>query len=170
MNRTIKDATVKRYYYDARSTATASRRLRLSIQFRPQAQDPKRPHALRVHLQGLDFPARTIHIQSEPANAGTKHLVADARSSARGVPFFFSLATAVPIRKTATATIRFSRNRSRMSDWSRCSTPFSFADWETAIPRTWRAAGAVAQDAWMARVRAASAGAASGLLRQAPLP
>ncbi len=32
-------------------------------------------HTLRIHLQMLDCPARTIQIQSAPANAGTKHLV-----------------------------------------------------------------------------------------------
>jgi transposase len=32
------------------------------------------PHALRIHPQMLDFPARTIQTQSAPENAGTKHL------------------------------------------------------------------------------------------------
>ena len=37
------------------------------------------PHTLRIHLQMLDFPARTIQIQFAPANAGTKHLATLAR-------------------------------------------------------------------------------------------
>ncbi len=44
------------------------------LQLRQTAQDPQRPHALRVHLQGLDKRARTIHPQPAPANAGTKQL------------------------------------------------------------------------------------------------
>ena len=58
MNRTIKDATVKRYHYETTTIAPASRRLRRRLQFRPPAEDPQRPHALRVHLQtdGLSEP------------------------------------------------------------------------------------------------------------------
>jgi hypothetical protein len=42
-------------------------------------QDAQRPHALRIHLQSLANPARTIHPQYAPANAGTKHLTALAK-------------------------------------------------------------------------------------------
>ena len=56
-----------------RPARSSPRRLRLSLQFRPAPEDPQRPHALRVHLQALDFRARTIHPRSNPPNAGTKH-------------------------------------------------------------------------------------------------
>lgn len=63
MNRTIKDATVKRFHYGhehlRRHLPTSSRPTSLAAGSRPQ-----RPHALRVHLQGMGFPART---------AGTKN-------------------------------------------------------------------------------------------------
>ena len=76
MNRTIKEATVKRYHYETpRRAANAPRRLRRRLQLRAPAQDPQRPHALRVHLQALDEGAQKIHPQSAPPNAGTKHLV-----------------------------------------------------------------------------------------------
>lgn len=57
-----------------RPAPPASRRLRRRLQLRSQAQDPLRPHALRVHLQGMGLSARTLLAQSAPANAGTKHL------------------------------------------------------------------------------------------------
>lgn len=56
-----------------RSASTTPRRLRRSLQLRPQAQDPQGPHALRVHLQNMGRPARTLQVKSDPANAGTKH-------------------------------------------------------------------------------------------------
>ena len=76
MNRTIKDATVKRFHYDNHD------QLRnhladfiCSLQFRSKTEDPQRPHALRVHLQTMDNRTRTVHPQPNPSNAGTKHLV-----------------------------------------------------------------------------------------------
>ena len=43
MNRTIKDATVKRFHYDSHDQLRRHlRRLRRRLQFRPQAQDPAR--------------------------------------------------------------------------------------------------------------------------------
>lgn len=80
MNRTIKDATVKRFYYEGHSIASAPRRLRRCLQFRPQAQDPQRLHALRVHLQDMGFTARTLYPRSAPPDAGTKHLMVKAGS------------------------------------------------------------------------------------------
>ena len=75
MNRTIKEATVQRYHYDRpRSARSSPRRLHQRLQLRPTAEDPQGPHALRIHLQMLDYPARTIQTQSDPSNAGTKHL------------------------------------------------------------------------------------------------
>ena len=83
MNRTIKEATVKRYHYDRHDQLESSpRRLHQRLQLRPAAEDPEGPHALRIHLQMLDFRARTIQTQSAPANAGTKHLTAPGTASA----------------------------------------------------------------------------------------
>lgn len=49
MNRTIKDATVKRFYYESHN------QLRQYLaDFAPQTEGPQRPHALRKHLQNLD--------------------------------------------------------------------------------------------------------------------
>ena len=57
------------------SSAThAPRRLHGGLQLRAKAQDPRRSHALRIHLQDLDFGARQIHPQSDPTNAGTEQL------------------------------------------------------------------------------------------------
>src|SRR5207248_10672066 len=49
-------------------------RLRHRLQLRPSSQDPERPFPLRIHLQYLDKRVRMIHSQSDPSNAGTKHL------------------------------------------------------------------------------------------------
>jgi hypothetical protein len=54
--------------------ARPSSQLRRPLQFRPQAQDPQRPHAIPVHLQMLDFGPEKIQPGSTPSNAGTKHL------------------------------------------------------------------------------------------------
>jgi transposase len=57
-----------------RSARSTPFRLHQRLQLRSAAEDPEGPHALRIHLQMLDFPARTIQTQSAPANAGTKQL------------------------------------------------------------------------------------------------
>ena len=44
-----------------RPTADAPRRRHGRIQLRTQAQDPQRTHALRIHLQNLDFRGRSAH-------------------------------------------------------------------------------------------------------------
>ena len=62
MNRTIKEAAVKRNHNDSHD------------QLRPQAQDTRRPHSLRGHLQNLDFRARTIQPQPDSTDAGTENL------------------------------------------------------------------------------------------------
>ena len=36
---------------------------------------PQRPHAIRIHLQGLDFRTTTIQAKSDPSNTGIEHLV-----------------------------------------------------------------------------------------------
>src|ERR1700722_2694707 len=58
-----------------RSARSSPCRIHQRLQLRPSAEDPKGPHPLRIYLQMLDFPARTIQTQSAPENAGTKPLV-----------------------------------------------------------------------------------------------
>jgi transposase InsO family protein len=75
MNRTIKDATVKRFHYDNHDQLrTHLAGLHGRLQLRHAAEDPRRPHALRIHLQGLDLRAGSIHPRSDPPDAGTEHL------------------------------------------------------------------------------------------------
>jgi transposase InsO family protein len=75
MNRTIKDATVKRYFYDthnqlkAHLTDSTAR-----LQLRPKTQDSQRPYALRIPLQNMDANPRQIYPKPNPSNAGTKQL------------------------------------------------------------------------------------------------
>ena len=78
MNRTIKDATVKRYHLrNPRPTAPASRRLPRSLQFRSQTEDPEGPHPLRSHLPNLDprtqrFIANPTQQTPGPNNQGAR--------------------------------------------------------------------------------------------------
>src|SRR6201993_5320932 len=58
-----------------RSARSSPCRIHQRLQLPPSAEDPKGPHPLRIYLQMLDFPARTIQTQSAPENVGTKHLV-----------------------------------------------------------------------------------------------
>ncbi len=71
MNRTLKEATVKRFHYDTTTSSAAPQRLRRRLQLRPAAEDPQGPHPLRSHLQSLDIRAKTIHARPAPPNAGT---------------------------------------------------------------------------------------------------
>jgi hypothetical protein len=74
LNRTIKEATVRRFHYDChRSASKPPVRLHRSLQFRPSPQDPQGALASRVHLQTMDNRAAKIQVQSAPSNAGTKH-------------------------------------------------------------------------------------------------
>jgi transposase InsO family protein len=62
MNRTIKDATVKRFHYESHDQL----RQHLAdfvrgLQLRPPPEDPTGPHALRSHLQSLDGRAVQVH-------------------------------------------------------------------------------------------------------------
>src|SRR5262245_19550685 len=57
-----------------RSARSSPCRLHHRLQLRSAAEDPEGPHTLRIHLQMLDFPARTIQTQPAPANAGTTQL------------------------------------------------------------------------------------------------
>ena len=89
MNRTIKEATVKRFHYDSHDQLRphlADFLLRRGnspldcclfpphLQLRPKAQDAEWPHALRIHLQNPDIRAGTIHPKPDPPDAGTEHL------------------------------------------------------------------------------------------------
>ena len=75
MNRTLKEATVKRFYYETHGHF----RQHLAdfvnaYNFARRPQNPQRTHTLRVHLLDLDKRAATIHTQSNPSKPGTKHL------------------------------------------------------------------------------------------------
>ncbi|MGB3315877.1 MAG: hypothetical protein WBB85_15840, partial [Albidovulum sp.] len=48
---------------------TGSRRLQAT-----SIENAARPHALRIHLQNLDFRTRSFHHQPNPQDAGTKQL------------------------------------------------------------------------------------------------
>jgi len=75
MNRTIKDATVRRYYYESHEQLRQHLANFVSAyNVGRRAQDAQGPHPLRVHLQSLGFPAPTLLYQSAPANPGTEHL------------------------------------------------------------------------------------------------
>ena len=75
MNRTLKDATVKRYFYETHDQLRAHlQKLRRRLQLRQAAQNPQGPNPIRIYLQSLDFRATQIQNQPAPANAGTKHL------------------------------------------------------------------------------------------------
>jgi transposase InsO family protein len=75
INRTIKDATVKRYFLrNSRPAARPPAKLRRRLQLRQTPQNPQGPHPIRISLQSLDVTALEIQTQSAPANAGTKHL------------------------------------------------------------------------------------------------
>lgn len=57
-----------------RSARSPPCRLHHRLQLRSAAEDPEGSHTLRIHLQVLDFPTRTIQTQPAPPIAGTKHL------------------------------------------------------------------------------------------------
>lgn len=66
---------------NARPASPAPQRLRRRLQFRPQAQDPQRAHALQGHLQGMAKRASPLYIKPAPPIAGTKHLMAFGAAS-----------------------------------------------------------------------------------------
>ena len=75
MNRTIKEATVKRYHYESHDQLR--RHLAdfvAAYNFAPKAEDASRPHALRSHLQNVVPGAGSLHLRSDPPTSGTKHL------------------------------------------------------------------------------------------------
>jgi hypothetical protein len=74
MNRTIKEATVKRYHYDSHAQLTRISTTSSTPTIMADASRPARPHSLRIHLQNLANRAGKFN-QSAPSNAGTKHPV-----------------------------------------------------------------------------------------------
>ena len=72
MNRTLKDATVKRYFYETHDQLRTHLRDFVAAYNFAETQDPQRPHPIRIRLQSLAVTASEIQTQSAPANAGTK--------------------------------------------------------------------------------------------------
>jgi hypothetical protein len=61
MNRTIKDATVKRYFYETPDQLRAHLQNFVdAYNFRQAAPNPQGPYPIGIHLQSLDFPATQI--------------------------------------------------------------------------------------------------------------
>jgi len=57
-----------------RSVAKSPRQLHQRLELRAKAEDPQRPHTLRVHLQTMDNRTRKVHPKADPSNAGTEDL------------------------------------------------------------------------------------------------
>ena len=75
MNRTIKEATVKRYHYETHSQLeTHITDFIAAYNYATQIEDAARPHAIRIHLQNLDIRAGTIQSRPYTPHAGTKHV------------------------------------------------------------------------------------------------
>jgi transposase InsO family protein len=74
MNRTIKDATVKRYHYDSHDQLRDHLQLFVDAYNHAPAQDAAGPDTLRVHLPGLDERTRTLQAQPVTPHPGTIHL------------------------------------------------------------------------------------------------
>jgi hypothetical protein len=77
MNRTIKDATVKRYFYDTHDQLRAHLQNFVdAYNFARRLKTLRGLTPIRIHLQSLDLGATQIQNKSAPANAGTKQLAA----------------------------------------------------------------------------------------------
>jgi transposase InsO family protein len=88
MNRTIKEATVRRLHYSSHEQLRlASRRLPRRLQLRTPPQNASRPHPLRGRLQSLDRRAPSVQTQSAPSIAGTKQLAATCPCGRTSSPF-----------------------------------------------------------------------------------
>jgi hypothetical protein len=75
MNRTIKDATVKRYFYDTHDQLRAHLQNFVdAYNFARRLKTLRGLTPIRIHLQSLDLGATQIQNKSAPANAGTKQL------------------------------------------------------------------------------------------------
>ncbi len=76
MNRTIKEATVKRFYYETHDQLREHlANLIAAYNFSQATEDPQGSHVLRIHLQMLDKRATAVHFKPAPSNTGTKHLM-----------------------------------------------------------------------------------------------
>jgi hypothetical protein len=76
MNRTIKEATVKRFFYDTHEQLKAHLSdFIAACNFARRLKTPSRSHTLRSHLQTLDPRPRQVYTRPNPPNAGTKHLM-----------------------------------------------------------------------------------------------
>ena len=79
MNRTIKDATVKRYFYETpRPAANPSRDFVAAYNFARRLKTLRGLTPYEFICKAWTSRARTIHTQSDPPNAGTKHLAPSA--------------------------------------------------------------------------------------------
>ena len=75
MNRAIKDATVKRFHYDNHyQLRTHLADILAAYNFARRLKTLSGLTPLRIHLQGLDLRARSIHPKPDPPDAGTEHL------------------------------------------------------------------------------------------------
>jgi hypothetical protein len=75
INRTIKEATVKRFHYESDDQLrTHLAGFMAAYNFARLLKNASRPHTLRIHRQDLDVRARPAHRQPDPRDAGTKHL------------------------------------------------------------------------------------------------
>lgn len=75
MNRTIKDATVKRYHYDSHDQLrTHLADFIAAYNFARRLKTLSASHTLRIRLQGLDFRAGQFNPKPDQTNAGTEQL------------------------------------------------------------------------------------------------
>src|SRR5215468_5131279 len=72
MNRTIKEATVQRFHYESHQQLRGHLADFVAAYNFARRLKTLKTHPFRIHLQMLDFSARTIQTQSAPAKAGTK--------------------------------------------------------------------------------------------------
>jgi RNA-directed DNA polymerase len=74
MNRTIKEATVRRFHYDSHDQLRTHLADFLAAYNFARRLKTLGGLALRTHLQNLDIRARSIHPRSDPPDAGTENL------------------------------------------------------------------------------------------------
>jgi hypothetical protein len=75
MNRTIEEATVKRFHYGSHDQLRTHLADFMAAYNYARRLKTLGPHALRIHRQDLDVRTRPVHRQSDSSDAGTKHLV-----------------------------------------------------------------------------------------------
>ena len=80
MNRTLKEATVKRYHYDTHRQLKAHLAAFLdAYNFAKRLKTLTRPHTLRSHLQSLGRRAGPLLTRPNPLDLGTEHLGSSSR-------------------------------------------------------------------------------------------